>query len=99
MSTLIRQIYVNELGGMPINVGDPMPYPIPMVVGVGKNPRVTVEKVVAMGSTPEMPLMYPSFDRNAEGYVTRIWINGYSIDGKAVEDYLVYVTPQQFINI
>lgn len=97
--TLIRQIYVNELGGMPINIGDPMPYPIPMVVGVGKNPRVTIEKVVVSGPTPTMPAMYPSFDRNAEGYVTRIWINGDSIGGLAVEDYLVYITPQQYLNI
>lgn len=96
---VIRQIYVNELDGMEINAGDPMPYPIPLWTGVGKNPMVQTLKVNIDGTKDFLPLVYPSFEYNSEGFVKRIWIHAEANGPIAVDNMVVNIYPQQYLNV
>lgn len=97
--TVIRQIYVNELDGVFIDIGDPMPYPIPCIFGIGKNPIVQVLKREADGKRTALPNITPTFEYNADGYVTRIWINAEESGDVAVNNMVVNIYPQQYLNV
>lgn len=98
--TVIRQVYVNELEGVKINIGDPMPYPIPLIFGIGKNPVVQVLKIETNGTKTQLPNTTATFEYNIDGYVSRIWINAESSeDATAVNNMSVNVYPQQYLNV
>ncbi len=85
----------NEQNGVKINIGDPIPFPIALVYGIGKNPLVTVEKDNGDGTFDALPLVYPRFKRDAQGFVTDLWI----VTGgpTATDNMVVHVYPQNVV--